>query len=164
MATLIFTDDKSLMKIRSNSTVTIQGERQGRAISKRLSMGIGEMWAKIRKGGGGYRMETPSGVAAVKGTEFYLLVAEDGSSTAIVLEGLLEMFNEIGRALVEAGYTGTMSKGSTPQTVQTTQQPDWGGEDVDIEEGEEGGIKIEFEDEDGNKKYLLIKYGKPEEQ
>ena len=108
-------------------------------------------------------METPSGVAAVKGTEFYLLVSEDGSSTAIVLEGVLEIFNEIGRALVEAGYTGTMSKGSTPETEQTTQQPDWGGEDADIEEGEDG-IKIEFEDEDGNKRYLLIKYGKPEEQ
>ncbi len=157
LATLIFTDDKSLLKLRSDSELTLAGEREKGTVSKRLRMAAGELWAKITKGGGGYRLETPSGVAAVKGTEFYLLVAEDGTTTAIVLEGVLELLNSLGSIQVGAGYTGFMRSDAAPDTSASGTIPDWGGEDVTLT-GEEGELRIEFRDETGAKRYLLIRY------
>jgi len=157
LATLIFTDDKSLLKIRSGTELSLEGERQGSSVSKRLTVDAGELWAKISKGGGGYRLETPSGVAAVKGTEFYLLVAEDGSATAVVLEGIVELMNSLGTALVGSGQTGTMRRGEPPGTLPSQEVPDWGGEAVGVIE-QEGMLRIEFQDESGAKRYLVIKY------
>ncbi len=157
MATLIFTDDKSLLKIRSDTEISLEGERQAGAVSKRLTVDVGELLAKITKGGGGYRLETPSGVAAVKGTEFYLLVAEDGSATAIVLDGIVELINSLGSVLVGSGQTGTMQRGSAPTSSGSQGVPDWGGEHA-VVTGEEGLLRIEFQDESGAKRYLLIKY------
>ncbi|MGQ9561530.1 MAG: FecR family protein [Candidatus Oleimicrobiaceae bacterium] len=157
MATLIFTDDKSLLKIRSDTEISLQGERQAGTVSKRLTVDVGELWAKITKGGGGYRIETPSGVAAVKGTEFYLLVSEDGAATAIVLDGLVELINSLGSVLVGSGQTGTMQRESAPTSSDSQAIPDWGGENVGVT-GEEGMLRIEFQDESGAKRYLLIRY------
>lgn len=157
MATLIFTDDKSLLKIRSNTEISLQGERQAGTVSKRLTVDVGELWAKITKGRGGYRIETPSGVAAVKGTEFYLLVSEDGAATAIVLDGIVELLNSLGSVLVGSGQTGTMQRGSAPTSSDSKAIPDWGGENVGVT-GEEGMLRIEFQDESGAKRYLLIRY------
>ncbi|MDZ7380018.1 MAG: FecR family protein [candidate division KSB1 bacterium] len=157
LATLIFTDDKSLLKLRGDSELTLGGEREKGIVSKRLKVDAGELWAKITKGGGGYRLETPSGVAAVKGTEFYLLVAEDGSTTAIVLEGVIELINSLGSILVEKGYTGIMHSDAPPDTSESGNVPDWGGEDLTVT-GEEGQLRIEFRDESGQKRFLLIRY------
>ena len=162
MATVIFTDDKSLLKIRSASEVTLSGERENRTITKKLTMEIGQMWAKVQQGGGGFQMETPSGVAAVKGTEWYGLVFEDGTSTFIVLDGIVELLNQFGQDMVEAGQTGTMSKETAPLIEETGEFEDWaniGEGEGDVEE-----IKLYFEDADGNQKVLRIKYKKSEGQ
>ena len=162
IATIIFTDDKSLLKIRADSEVALHGEREQRTIKKRLTMEVGEMWAKISKGGSGFRMETPSGVAAVKGTEWYGVVLGDGSAMFVVMEGLLELVNELGKKLIEEGYTGTMTQTSAPQAQQTGAFDEWAG-DEDVEELQKS-LEIEFQDADGQKKTLKIDYQEPQEQ
>ena len=162
MATLIFTDDKSLLKIRSSSELTVYGERENRSGKKRLTMEIGQMWAKVQKSGSEFRMETPSGVAAVKGTEWYGMIIEDGSSVFIVLDGIVELLNELGQELVGAGQTGTMSKEGAPVVGETGEFEDWAKLDDEGLEGEE--IKMYFEDADGNQKVLRIRYRKSEGQ
>lgn len=156
-ATLIFTDDKSLLKIRSDTEISLEGERRAGTVDKRLTVGAGELWAKVTKGAGSYRLETPSGVAAVKGTEFYLLVAEDGSATAIVLEGIVELMNSLGTVLVGSGQTGTMGRDTAPAASDSQNVPDWGETGVGVQ-AEEGMLRIEFRDESGAKRYLLIRY------
>jgi len=159
LVALVFSDDKSMMKIRSDSEVSIRGERKKRGITKRLFMGLGEMWAKVNPRGGGFRLETPSGVAAVRGTEFYGLVDTEGITTIIGVSGVVELFNELGSVLINEGETGQATKGQAPTVGESTNFPNWGGED---EEGS-GEIELEFEDEDGFKKRLKIKYRKPEQ-
>lgn len=153
LVALVFTDDKSMMKIRSNSEVAFSGERQEKGILKRLSMNVGQMWAKVNPTGAGFRIETPSGVAAVKGTEFYTLVDEFGNTVVIGLEGLLELINQLGSILVGEGQTGTMSKTNAPGVKDTEKFDDW------AQTGDDKSLSIEFESEDGNtKKNLKIRY------
>ena len=68
LVAMVFTDDKSMLKVRSDSEITVGGERTKKGFAKRLFMGLGDMWAKVNPLGSGFRLETPSGVAAVKGT------------------------------------------------------------------------------------------------
>ena len=72
LVSLIFIDDKALMKIRANSEVEVKGEKNAKGIGKELAMQVGEVWNKVTPNGPGFRIETPSGVAAVKALNFIL--------------------------------------------------------------------------------------------
>jgi len=155
LAALVFVDDKSLLKVRDNSTVTINGKREKNRISKTIVMEAGQLWAKVTKGQTNFRIETPSGVAAVKGTEFYGLLDDAGNFFIFCTDGIVELFNRLGRVLVEQGYTGVCNQNQAPESNPTdlSQLPDWGSEG-----GQGGEIEIEFQDENGNKKKLKIQY------
>jgi ferric-dicitrate binding protein FerR (iron transport regulator) len=155
LAALVFVDDKSLLKVRDNSTVTINGKREKNRISKTIVMEAGQLWAKVTKGQTNFRIETPSGVAAVKGTEFYGILDEFGNFFIFCTDGIVELFNRLGRVLVEQGYTGVCNPNQAPESNPTdlSQLPDWGSEG-----GQGGELEIEFQDENGNKKKLKIQF------
>ncbi|NOZ60948.1 MAG: FecR domain-containing protein [Calditrichaeota bacterium] len=157
LAAIMFTDDKSLIKIRDKSMVAIRGKREKNSITKRVLCSLGKFWIKVSKQRAKFVVETPSGIAAVKGTEFYGVVGEDGSTTIIAVEGIVELMNELGKILVRAGESGKLTKNGKPIKYDTPddQKPDWGGGDENDQE-----LKLEFKDDDGNSKTLRIKYKK----
>lgn len=150
---LVFTDDKSMIKIRSNSLVTIRAKPQEKTLIKRMTMNFGEMWAKINPVGGNFTMETPVGVAAVKGTEFYGIVDGEGNTIIIGISGIVELLNRLGKILVNGGETGTLLKAIAPTKEKTKDFDNWANTS---ESGES--IEFEFKDADGNKKYLKLEY------
>jgi ferric-dicitrate binding protein FerR (iron transport regulator) len=155
LAALVFTDDKSLLKVRDNSTVVINGKREKNRLAKVITMEAGQLWAKVTKGQSNFRVETPSGVAAVKGTEFYGILDGSGNFLIYCTDGIVELFNQLGKILVEKGYTGFCNPTQPPTSNPTdlSALPNWGNE------GAPGGeIEIEFQDESGNKKKLKIQY------
>jgi len=154
-AAIMFTDDKTMLKVKDNSMLAIRGKRENNSVSKRIACSLGNFWLKVKKQQTELLVETPSGVAAVKGTEFYGVVNEDGSTMIIAIEGLVQLMNKFGEQFVKAGQTGTMSKGESPKVAQSAPgaKPDWGGDDEDENE-----LILEFEDANGNKKQLKIKY------
>jgi len=153
LVAVVFTDDRSMMKIRSESEVSFYGERKKRGIAKRISMNIGQMWAKVNPRGAGFRLETPSGVAAVKGTEFYGFIDEFGQTTIIGIEGLVELFNQLGSVLVGQGQTGILKKNAKPGVEKTKSFEDWAKLD-----DSESQLEIEFENEEGVKKRMKIRF------
>lgn len=155
LAALVFTDDKSLLKVRSNSKVAIKGMRQQNSIVKTIAMEFGQLWAKVTKSAAPFRVQTPSGVAAVKGTNFYCITDEAGKMIIICLEGAVELANALGKVLVNAGYTGTLEKDQAPTVRPSTPDeiPSWGEDD-----STGGSFEIEFEDASGQKKRLKINY------
>ncbi len=157
LAAIMFTDDKSLIKVRDKSLVAIRGKREKKSITKRVLCSLGKFWVKVSKQRAKFVVETPSGIAAVKGTEFYGVVGEDGSTTIIAVEGIVELFNELGKILVKAGESGKLTKNGVPIKYDTPddQKPDWGKGDGNDEE-----LRLEFKDDDGNRKTLRIKYKK----
>lgn len=155
LAAILFTDDKSLLKVRDNSTVAIQGKRANNSISKRVVCSLGDFWLKVSQQKSKLVVETPSGIAAVKGTEFYGIVDSEGNTIIIVIEGMVELMNKLGEALVRAGQTGKLIKGKIPQVFQTDpgQKLNWANDDKNSQE-----LKFEFQDSEGNKKNLKVTY------
>jgi len=155
LAALMFTDDKSLVKIRENSSIAIKGKRKKTSLAKKLRFAFGQIWVKVKKQKTEFHVETPSGTAVVKGTEFYHFVDRDGNSIIIGIEGLVSLKNKYGEVLIKSGETGKSSKGTAPTSGKTegSDVPNWGQED-----GIENFLEFEFEDSDGNKKVLKIKY------
>ena len=154
-AAMVFTDDKSILKVRANSKVNIAGEREEAGILKTLKLEFGQLWAKITRSSTPFRVETPSGMAAVKGTQFYLLVDPKGGTIVFCLEGAVELANKLGKALVGAGQTGIMNDKTPPvsRPSNPNEVPKWGDE-----QGEGGSFEIEFQDADGQKKKLKLEY------
>lgn len=152
LVAIVFTDDKSMLKIRSNSQFQLKGERTKKGVAKKLLLIVGQVWSKITPGGAGYQMVTPSGVAAVRGTEFYSLVTPL-KTTIIGMSGSVELFNKLGTVMVTAKKTGVLEKGKAPVVSDTKGFEPWADTD-DVSQS----LDVEFEDENGVKKKLKIRY------
>lgn len=153
LAAIVFTDDKSLIKIRANSEITIKGTREEKRVTRSIFMRLGDLWAKVTKGNP-FQVETPSGVAAVKGTEFYVLVGDLGGMFVFCRDGLIELLHRLGRMELNPGERGEMdpTRGPVKTKVGPGEMPNWADSD-DVENE----LRIEFE-KDGVKKYLKIRY------
>ncbi len=154
-AAMVFTDDKSVLKVRANSKVNIAGEREEASILKTIKLEFGQLWAKVTRSSTPFRVETPSGVAAVKGTIFYLLIDPKGGTIVFCLEGAVELANKLGKVLVNGGQTGVMNDKTPPTSGPSNpnEVPKWGDE-----QGEGGVFEIEFQDANGQKKKLKLEY------
>jgi len=171
-AAIRFTDDGSIIRMNQECSLQIMAEGERTAMRKTLAIEVGELWARInRRENAEYRIETPTAVAAVKGTEFYVRVAEDGTTTIITVDGVLDFFNDVGTVEIPAGYTGTVTEASAAPVVKETDPEEvtsfraLGNED-EITAGEEEMVEIEipFMDEDGNVKTMVITVPKSQVQ
>jgi ferric-dicitrate binding protein FerR (iron transport regulator) len=105
----------------SQLTVTATGDRN--TMVKTLTMDVGELYARVARNERerSFQIQTPSGVAAVKGTTFIVRVAQDGTATVITLDGVVEFFNGAGTADVGEGQTVVVGTPNTaPQPRGTT--------------------------------------------
>jgi ferric-dicitrate binding protein FerR (iron transport regulator) len=110
-AAIRFTDDQSLVRMNENTVLRVRAEGTDRGSLRRvIELEGGELWARITgRPGTETQVRTPSGVAAVRGTDF--IVRHDpatGQTTVITLEGLLEFFNEAGLVEIAAGRKVTV--------------------------------------------------------
>ncbi len=101
-AALLFNDDKSLVKIRKNSTIEIKEEFSVRTIK----ISEGRLLAKITPGITTlYRVATPTSVASVKGTEFWIVTSPEYGDRFYGIEGVVQIINLITgmESMLEAG-------------------------------------------------------------
>jgi hypothetical protein len=86
-SSIIFQDDGSRVKLGENSQLTLNAERDGKNLKKRMFLGSGgKLWAKVnKKRGTDFQVSTPTSVASVKGTKF-IMEAEDDRAFLWVLE------------------------------------------------------------------------------
>lgn len=163
-AAIRFTDDGSIMRMNPDCELQIMAEGERTAMRKTLAIEVGELWARInRRENAEYRIETPTAVAAVKGTEFYVRVAEDGATTIITIDGVLDFFNDVGTVEIPAGFTGTITEAAVAPEVNQTDPEEVASfralaseEEFTQEEEEIITIEIPFMDADGNMKTMVI--------
>ncbi len=150
---VMFLDDKSVVKVKPNSVLKIQGTHEGKSISKKVVMEVGEMFVQVSKQKGSFQVATPTSVASVKGTEFWVIEGMDGTKI-IGLDGLIELLNNISgdKKDIGAGFTAISGKDGSIVVNPTKEGdiPDAGA----LEEE----IKIKFRDADGNEKEIKIKF------
>jgi len=156
---MIFTDDKSQLKLNARTEVTIEGKRDGAAnISKRISLEVGQLLAKVDQQKGTMQIATPTSVASVKGTEFWVIVFDDGSTQVVTLEGLVELLNVQSGRIVdvkpgergESGGDGNVNVGDTPKD-EIPKDPDPGFTPPHT-------IEVEIQGPDGTMRRVTIEF------
>ena len=155
---IIFIDDKSTLKLKENSEAVITGQRSARSIAKKINMDVGTVRATVNKQNSNFVIQTPTSVASVKGTDFWMITDPVDGDLVIGLDGVVTLTNNETGA--EVDVTEGASGFSTPEG------------DVDVEETEESSIpedptdqdelqaeiKIYFEGPNGEQKVMIIEY------
>ncbi|MBC8400437.1 MAG: FecR domain-containing protein [Candidatus Marinimicrobia bacterium] len=95
-ALILFLDDKSQLKLKNGTEIIISGSRGSSGISKRISMNQGVLKASIAtQRRGEFIITTPTSVASVKGTEFWIISIPDSGDVIISNSGTIELVNTV---------------------------------------------------------------------
>jgi hypothetical protein len=157
-AAIIFIDDKSTLKIKENSEVVLTGQRTAASISKKINIDGGTIRATITKQNTDFIIQTPTSVASVKGTDFWMITDPIAGDQIIAIEGIIGLVNiETGQAVdVTEGMTGL----STPDGQTSVDETDPSSIPDDPSDQQEGPsvIRIYLEGPNGEQKVMVIEY------
>ena len=157
-AAIIFIDDKSMLKLKGNSEATIAGQRTSASISKKINMDSGTVRATITKQNVDFVIQTPTSVASVKGTDFWLLSDPISGDEVIGLDGVVNLVNnETGEEVdVTEGNSGT----SNPDGSVGIEETDPNSIPDDPSDDQEGSsqIRIYLDGPNGEQKTIVIDY------
>jgi hypothetical protein len=153
-AALRFTDDGSILRLNPSSQVRLIAGEDGSPVVRTLELEFGEVWARVnRRGGAEFRVETPAGVAAVKGTELLVRVDSQGVTTVITLGGRREL--TAGRKAVAESQTDPPE--ATPATREELREAaDVGGGESGEATVEGAWIEVLVQDAAGRTRTLMI--------
>ena len=157
-AAIIFIDDKSILKLKGNSEATIAGQRTSASISKKINMDSGTVRATITKQNVDFVIQTPTSVASVKGTDFWLLSDPISGDEVIGLDGIVNLINnETGEEVdVTEGNSGI----SNPDGSVGIEETDPNSIPDDPSDDQEGPsqIRIFLDGPNGEQKVIVIDY------
>jgi len=161
-AAVRFIDDASLLRIRANSTCTIKGKKEKNQVIKNVYLEVGTILAKVTKQRGKFEISTPTSVASVKGTEWITEQRYNGGTFYYGLEGVTEITNNAGTALLHEDETGYVANNETAPIVQPTKDGTVPIFDDDLEDGSDF-FEFEFENDEGQKRLLEFRATPKEE-
>ena len=157
-AAIIFIDDKSTLKLKADSEAVITGQRSAASISKKINMDQGTIRATIKKQNVDFVIQTPTSVASVKGTDFWMVSDLESGDKVIGIEGIISLVNsETGE---EVDVTSGMSGTSTPEGNLGVSETDLNSIPDDPSDESEGPsqIRIYLEGPNGEQKVMVIEY------
>lgn len=158
-AAIRFTDDGSLVRLNPNSQLQVLASGDRSALAKTIELEFGELWARVtRRPETDFQVVTPSGVAAVKGTELLVQVGEDGSTTVMTFEGEVEFSNDAGAATITSGNRVTVASTDQAPVVQriTDEERAALGELIEEEADPSTEIQIRVQDAEGRVRTILL--------
>jgi len=135
-AVMLLLDDKSQVKLRENTEVAINLEEDLSGSGYHVRLNYGQALTQYSKGANfEFQLHTPTSVASIKGTKFWTITDPDAGDQVIVLEGQVDVMNNL---------TGMISSAGPGETVNSTT-------DGYIESGatEEGSVPEDPEDSYG---------------
>ena len=158
-AVLIYLDDKSMVKLKSSTSLVINGIKDGNGINKNLNLNNGAIKSIINKQKKGeFKVTSPTSVASVKGTSFWSVTNINQGDTFFNEEGVVEIKNLISGEIIDLleNQTGvSLSSGliNISQTIQSEIPIDEdSGENVPQE------LRIILTGPNQEQKILIIKY------
>ena len=115
--------------MNENTAFTIlSGWEKAKGFTQILRLKQGEVWADTQGGPKPLEIETPVATAAVKGTEFDLLVSPDGQSTLTVINGIVEFGTAFGTCPIKTSkisYGNLGKKCTKPQPTNVSPTIAW---------------------------------------
>ncbi len=161
---IFFLDDKSQLKVKGNSEMEILAAVERGKISKTISLDYGTVKASVSKQKGEFRIATPTSVASVKGTEWWVESDENGD-VFIVMSGVVEVENLISGTVQNVGQDETAT--SNPDGSVGVEQTNTDDIPEDPEDGDEDGdtgssiheLRIKMVNQETNsEKFIIIEY------
>lgn len=108
LALVLFTDGSGLLRVRENSILNIYGKQSGKNLNKNTVIGKGFVGFEINKQEAEeFKFTTPTAVAAIRGTEGFIEIGDNGLSIIACAEGKIEVESLIGMKsiiFVEGGF------------------------------------------------------------
>ena len=131
-AAIIYLDDRSILKVRENTTFSFMDTRNSRTVD----LVHGTLLNDIKKEGRtkDFRIQTPVSVASVKGTEFAAIVSQSGVDQFICKEGLFEVLNMVSGESVSVATGQKAVSNATGNLVQAPASPGEYPPDPEIED------------------------------
>lgn len=154
---LMFIDDKSLLKLRENTELEIKAVRSGAGLDKSIQMSFGKLKAEISpQFSGVFTISTPTSVASVKGTTFWIISTPEGDQF-IGIDGVVVVTNN------QSGETVTVTVGQTATsnadgTIDVQPTPEGGVPDDPGEDDEGNQLRIRLENPEGETKEVIIDF------
>jgi ferric-dicitrate binding protein FerR (iron transport regulator) len=115
--------------LNENTVFTIlSGWEKAKGFTRILRLKQGEVWADTQGRPKPLEIETPVATAAVKGTEFDLLVSPDGQSTLTVINGIVEFGTAFGTCPIKTSkisYGNRGKKCTKPQPTNVSPTIAW---------------------------------------
>ena len=174
-AKYVYLDDGTQIKIHNNTEVFVHGELKRRSILKQLKVKDGTVKLDVKKQAvDEFTVITPTSVASVKGTSFWLDCSGKGGDKFYGESGIVSITNiasGIKRQLAKNTVASSSPDGRldlreiTANELKMLEQieSETGEADGSINQqegsavGNESEIRIELEDESGNQKIIIIK-------
>ncbi|MCF6237541.1 MAG: FecR family protein, partial [Candidatus Marinimicrobia bacterium] len=136
-------DDKSQVKLRENTEVAVGLVEDYGSSSYRVRLEYGQALTKYAKGADfEFQLHTPTSVASIKGTEFWTITDPETGDQVIVLEGVVDVMNNLTGMMstagagetVTSGTDGYIESGVTPEgTIPEDPEESYGGADTDTD-------------------------------
>lgn len=154
-AAIKFVDDGSLVRIRANSTCVLSGKKEQTTLAKNIFIEVGTIFSKVTQQKSKFQVSTPTSVATVKGTAFWTLQELNGGTLYHGEDGIVEISNDQGSALLKSGETGYVSSRTSKPIVRKTKE----GEKPALDDEGLGfdDFDFEFRNEQGESKNLKFK-------
>ncbi len=153
-----FLDDRSLVRLRENASCIIEGKKSRTKVDKNIFAQVGAFFFSLFKQRGEFKVTTPTSVASVKGTRFWVIQSPDGPSMYVCTDGVVEVMNDAGKVLVRAGQTATVKSRTSKPVVRLTREGDIPGSSAGEQLGQS--LEIEFQNPQGQSKTMKIKLQK----
>jgi hypothetical protein len=154
-----YTDDKSLLRIKANSSCIVEGKKDAEKIDKNIIVQVGTFFVDLFQPKGRFTVTTPTSVASVKGTKWWIV--QNSPTKYIVIEGLIDCENERGKFLVKEGQTAVFESATSDPIIRLTTQDEIPTLEEDL--GDRQTLEIEFQDADDKTKKMIIDYQQNEE-
>lgn len=121
VAIVMFLDDRTILRIQRNSDLSLAGNVLATGIDKQINIQHGKLKAEVaEQRQGQFLISTPTSVASVKGTDFWVTSDPVLGDIFLGISGLIEVQNLISNEVIEVGggEVGTSTiDGETSVTV-----------------------------------------------
>jgi ferric-dicitrate binding protein FerR (iron transport regulator)/outer membrane receptor protein involved in Fe transport len=106
--------DLTMLRVNQLTSLEIQpSSRAGKPSTLELKSGAAYFFSRERPAEMEFR--TPVASAAIRGTEFNLAVAEDGTTVVTLIDGAVSLTNQLGAVDLVSGEQGTVEPGQAPK-------------------------------------------------
>lgn len=106
--------DQTQVRLAPNSIVEIKQVGDGVTRATQLQQNSGRTWSQSKSVPDRLTVQTPTALAAIRGTDWELVVDEDGTSTLTVLSGEVLLSNDQGSINIGSGEQARAQKGMAP--------------------------------------------------